>query len=332
MINIRSTHRGRMRTMASVVALTVAAILMPALSLAGAWPERIVRITTPSAPGSSVDVAARLFAERLAERWGQPVVIDNRPGADGILAVQAFLQANDGHTLLFSFPGIVTVVPLLHESLPYDPVRDIAPISSAADDFLTVAVTATLPVSSLNDLVAFAKARPGSLNWAAAPGAPYLTFLEFQRRSALAMTYVSYRSSVLALPDLMAGRVQLTVVPLAATLPLARDGRIRLLAVTTPERAVAAPDLPTAIEAGFPELTVEAPLGFFGPRTMPVELRERIAAELRPLESDPVIVHRLTDLGMVARTSTPAEYAVALAEQSAKWAVLARTHGVRPQQ
>ena len=212
MISIRSAHRGRSRTMATIVALAVAAILMPALSLAGPWPERIVRITTASAPGSSVDVVARLFAERLAERWRQPVVIDNRPGADGILAVQAFLHANDGHTLLFSFPGIVTVVPLLHESLPYDPVGDLAPISSAAYDFLTVAVTATLPVSSLTDLVAFARARPGSLNWAAAPGAPYLTFLEFQRRAGLAMTYVSYRAVGLALPDLMAGQVQLTVV------------------------------------------------------------------------------------------------------------------------
>ena len=162
MISIRSAHRGRSRTMASVVALAVAAILMPALSLAGPWPERIVRITTASAPGSSVDVVARLFAERLAERWRQPVVIDNRPGADGILAVQALLNANDGHSLLFAFPGVVTVVPLLHERIPYDPIGDLAPISSGAYDFLTVAVASTLPGSSLSDLVAFAKRDPAS--------------------------------------------------------------------------------------------------------------------------------------------------------------------------
>src|SRR3982074_1092640 len=111
MISIRSAHCGRARTMTPVVALAITAILMPALSLAGPWPERIVRITTASAPGGSIDIVARLFAERLAERWRQPVVIDNRPGADGILAVQAFLNASDGHGLLFTFPGIVTVVP-----------------------------------------------------------------------------------------------------------------------------------------------------------------------------------------------------------------------------
>jgi tripartite-type tricarboxylate transporter receptor subunit TctC len=331
MIGIRSAHCMRSRPVASAVAIAVTAMLLPALSLAGSWPERIVRITAAAAPGSSSDLAARLLAERLAERWRQPVVVDDRPGADGILAVQAFLHTNDGHSLLFTFPGTVTVVPLLHESLPYDPVGDLAPISSAAYSFGAVAVTPTLPVSSLADLVAFTKARPGSLNWAALPGAPYLTFLEFQRRAGLAMTYVSYRTAVLALPDLMAGQIQLTLVDLGAALPLAREGRIKLLAVTTPERAVAAPDLPTAIEAGFPELTVEAPLGFFGPKTMPMELRERIAADVRLLASDPAIKQRLSDLGLVARGSTPAEYAAKLAEQSAKWAAFARMYGVRPQ-
>ena len=106
------------------------------LAKAGTWPERVVRLLTPSAPGSSIDLAARVFAEQLAERWGRPIVIDNRPGADGIIAVQSFLQAADGHTLLFTFPGVVTVVPLLHEQVPFDPVRDLVPISSVAVDFL----------------------------------------------------------------------------------------------------------------------------------------------------------------------------------------------------
>jgi tripartite-type tricarboxylate transporter receptor subunit TctC len=331
MIGIRSARCRRSRTLASAVAIAVTVILQPALSLAGSWPERLVRITTPSAPGSSTDVVARLFAERLAERWGQPVIIDDHPGADGILAVQAFLHANDGHSLLFTAPGTVTVVPLLHVSLPYDPVGDLAPISSAYYGVITVAVSPTLPVSSLAELVAFAKARPGSLNWAAEFGAPYLTFLEFQRRAGVAMTYVSYRASVLALPDLMAGQIQLAMVPLGAALPLAREGRIKLLALTMAERAVAAPDLPTVIEAGFPELTIEAPLGFFGLKTMPMELRERIAADVSLLASDPAIKQRLSDLGMVARGSTPAEYAAKLAEQSAKWAAFARMYGMHPQ-
>src|SRR5262245_32094806 len=126
---------------------------LSASALAGSWPERTVRIILPAAAGSSIDVTARLYAERLSARWGKPVVIDNRAGADGILAVQSLLQGGDDHSLLFAFPGIVTVVPLLHERIPYDPVIDLVPISSAAYDFLCVSVTGKLPVSTLGCLV-----------------------------------------------------------------------------------------------------------------------------------------------------------------------------------
>jgi tripartite-type tricarboxylate transporter receptor subunit TctC len=267
----------------------------------------------------------------LAGRWGKPAIVDNRPGADGILAVQALLHANDGHTLLFAFPGVVTVVPLLHDNVPYDPVGDLVPITSAAYDCLSVAVSARLPVSTLGDLVTFARSRPGSLNWAAAPGAPYLTFLEFQQRAGITMTYVSYRGAAQAMPDLMTDQIQLTVTPLASALPLAREGRIKLLAVTTHERNAAAPNLMTAAEAGYPELTVEAPLGLFGPNTMPSSLRDRIAADVGAIAGDLAVVQRLSGLAMVARASTPAEYVALLAGQRARWAALARIYGTHPQ-
>src|SRR5258708_6473313 len=231
---VRSSRRRPSVCSMSAIALDTAG--WGIANLAGAF------ATPPPCPPAGRVCSSRTFRRR-------PAGVGYRRGHAGIASVSALPPANGGHACLFRFPGIVAVVPLLHESLPYDPVGDLAPISSAAYDFLTVAVTATLPVSSLTDLVAFARARPSSLNWAAAPGAPYLTFLEFQRRARLAMTYVSYRAVGLALPDLMASQIELTVVPLAAALPLARDGRIKLLAVTTPERAVAAPDLPTAIEA-----------------------------------------------------------------------------------
>jgi len=330
-----SIRRGRLQYTRQFVPAIVFAIVATQLStfaLGGTWPERTVRVVLPAAAGSSIDVAARLYAERLATLWGKPVVIDNRAGADGILAVQSFLQGSDDHSLLFAFPGIVTVVPLLHERIPYDPATDLVPISSAAYDFLCVAVTGKLPVSTLGDLVTYAKMRTGDLNWAAAPGAPYLTFLEFQRRTGLAMTHVAYRSSNQALPDLIADRVQLVITSLASALPLARDGQIKLLAVSTPERAAAAPDLMTVLEAGHPELTIEAPLGFFGPKTMPTKLRERIAADVRALAGDQAILQRLSGLGMVARGSTPAEYASILGEQRNRWAALARAYGIRPRQ
>jgi len=329
MTQIRSVHVRRARCFSIAIALAVAAL--PNSVQAGPWPERTVHIIVASSPGTSPDIVARIFAERLAGLWGKPVVIDNRSGADGILAAQALVQGNDSHSLLLAFPGIVTVVPLLHDSLPYDPVNDLVPITSVAYDSLSIAVTPSLPVATLDGLVRLAKSRPGSLNWASAPGAPYLTFLEFQRRAGLAMTYVSYGSSAQALPDLMVDQIQLAITPLASALALAHAGRIKLLAVTAPERNPAAPDLMTAVEAGHPELTVEAPLGLFGSKMMPTELRERIAADVTSLASDPAIVRRLGDLGLVPRASTPAEYAAKLAAQRVQWATLARRYGVRPQ-
>jgi tripartite-type tricarboxylate transporter receptor subunit TctC len=295
------------------------------------WPERSVHMVVPAAPGGSIDLAARLFAEQLTQRWGRPVVVDNRPGADGIIAVQALLQASDGHTLLLTFPGVVTVVPLLHERLPYDPVGDLVPISSIANDFLTVAVTPALSIESLEGLVKLARTQPGRLNWAAAPGAPYLTFLEFQRRARVELAYVPYRSPVLALPDLMAGQIQVAVTPLSSALALARDGKLKLLVVTTPQRLAAAPEIPAADEAGYPELIIEAPLGLFGPKGISPDLRERIAADVQAVATEPTIIRQLEAIGMLAKASKPADYAAILLEQRARWAALARAYGVQPQ-
>ena len=163
-------------------------------------------------------MAARLYAERLAADWKVPVVVDNRPGADGILAAQAVVNARDDHTLLFSFPGIVTVVPLLHDNLPYDPATDLVPISAAASDSLAVAAGPSISATNLNDLLSLAQARPIALNWTAAPGAPYLTFLDFQKKAGVEMTFVPYRSPTSALPDLIAGQIQVLVAPLGSVL------------------------------------------------------------------------------------------------------------------
>ena len=300
-------------------------------SFAANWPERIVRIIVASSPGSSIDLAARVFAERLTQRWERPIVIDNRAGADGILSVQALMQAGDGHTLLLAFPGVVTVMPLLHRRLPYDPFGDLVPITSVVHDFLAIAVTTILPVASLDELVALARSRPGQFNWVAAPGAPYLTFLEFQRRAGIKLTHVPYRSSNLALPDLMTGEIQVVIVPLSSALPLARDGKLKLLAVTALRRSPAARDIPTVTEAGYSELTVEAPVGLFGPKGMSPDLRARIAADVQAIATEPAIMKRLEAAGMLAKGSTPNEYVATLAEQSARWASLAQTYGVRPQ-
>src|SRR5215475_4776245 len=270
-----------------------------------AWPERTVRVVVPSPPGGSVDFAARLYAERLALDWKVPVVVDNRPGADGILAAQVVVSARDDHTLLFSFPGIVTVVPLLHESLPYDPATD------------------------LDGLLSLAQVRPIALNWTAVPGAPYLTFLDFQKKAGVEMTFVPYRSPASALPDLIAGQIQVLVASLAPVLPLLRDKRLTPLAVTTQQRSPSLPEVPPAAEQGHPELTIEARLGFFGSKALDANLRDRIAADVRRMAEDRAMRDRLRAAGLEACSSTPLDYAAHLRDQATHWATLSRTYGIR---
>jgi tripartite-type tricarboxylate transporter receptor subunit TctC len=237
------------------------------------------------------------------------------------------MQQRDGHALLFTFISALTVAPLLHARLPFDPA-EIAPISIGAGDWLTIAAPNTPPVASLGDAVAAIRAQPGRFNWASGGGDAYLSMLGFVRQQGLEMQYVAYRAPTLALPDLTQGRLQLLMLPLAAALPLARGGQLRLLAVTNPERSPAAPDVPTVAEAGFADLTFQGTLAFFAPRAMQPNLRERIAADIVAIAGDPGLRERLAPLGMMPRSSAPAELQRLVAENHRHWAERARVYGV----
>ena len=281
----------------------------------------------PFPPGGSSDLAARLFAQRLAERWGQPVIVENRQGADGIPAVASFLGARDNHTLLFSFAGLITINPLIHDKLPYDPARDLLPIASAVDNFFGVAASATLKVASLADFISLVRGQPGKLNWAATPGLPDYIFAALQTSAGIEMAQVSYRDFAPALQDLGEGRIHVVVTGLALLLPQVQTGKARMLMVTNRERAPLAPDVPTAREAGYPDLTFDGVVGFYGWRDMPDNLKERIAADVRAVGADPEVGARIESAGSIVRLGSPSEFAAAIEEQRAKIAVIAQAMG-----
>jgi tripartite-type tricarboxylate transporter receptor subunit TctC len=187
-----------MRTIRCLAALSsglVFAFVLAAPALAQpsdikTWPERTVRLIVPLPPGSGTDIAGRLLAERLSQRWGQSVVVENRQGGDGIPAVTAYLGGRDAHALLLSFAGIITINPVIHERLPYDPASDLVPIVPVVDNFFGVSATSGLQAESLADLVRIAKAQPGKLNWAASPGLPHYAMLALQKSAAIDMVQV----------------------------------------------------------------------------------------------------------------------------------------------
>ncbi len=277
-------------------------------------------------------MSARLFAEQLAARWGQPVIIENMAGADGALAAKEFVSRGDNHTLLYSFAGLITINPLLREKLPYDPARDIVPIAMPSDNFLAIAVSTTLKVSSLEELIKVARAQPTKLNWAATAGIPYFAFAGFQKNTGMEAGYVSYRDFNPALTDLGEGRIDIASTSLLQLVPQDQAGKVKLLAVMNRTRSPAAPDVPTAAEAGYPELTFDGVTGFFGWRDIPVDLRDRIAADVRAVADSPTIKKRLTTMGIVARGSTSGEFAAAIEEQRVKVGAIAAALGTKSTQ
>jgi tripartite-type tricarboxylate transporter receptor subunit TctC len=294
---------------------------------AQAWPQRTVRIIVPLPPGAGADLAARLFAERLSARWGQAVVVENRQGADGIPAVTGFVSAHDNHTLLLSFGGVITINPLVHDKLPYDPARDLVPISPVTNTFLAIAASRSLQVDTLAGLERAIRAEPGKLNWAATPGLPLYAFDALLKGNHLQMTQVAYRDFTPALQDFSEGRIQVAVTSIVPFLAQAGAGNGRILAVLNRQRFPSAPDVPTIAEAGHPELTLDAIVGVYGWRDIPSELKERISADIRAVGADPEIGARLLAGGSTVTTGTPAAFAAAIEEQRAKVATFAAAIG-----
>jgi tripartite-type tricarboxylate transporter receptor subunit TctC len=323
--------------MGRLVAL-VAAVIAAGMQVMGSaaaqqtYPERTVRFILPYGAASASDTTARLFADRLSTKWGKPVVVENRPGGDGIVSMQAFVAANDDHTLWFGPAGAFTVLPYQHDTVPIDPRHDLNPIASVSDVVLAISMPASMHVDTVAQLVALARSEPGNLNAAAASGISDFLLFGFFKNLGLEVAHVPYRDIMQAPGDLAEGRIQVLSSSLAVPQPLARAGRLKILVVTSRQRAPGEPDIPTAQEAGYPALTFESVGGVFGPRSMPESLRKSIAADFRAVSTDPVIAERLASFGTIMDIRGPAEFAVSIEEQRDKLAALAKTLGIKAAQ
>ena len=300
--------------------------LFSASTFAESWPQRTVRLIVPVPAGTGADFAARLFADRLSQRWHQAVIVENRPGADGVIGVSAFLAADDDHTLLFAISAVVTVHPVTRK-LPYDPVRELVPISSASDIILAIAASNKSTIHSLAELEQAARARPGQINWTSSPGLPPFVIGGFFKKSGLDLVSVPYRDLAPALEDLRDGRIGIMVHALGVLLPQVQGDKARLLAVANRDRAAIAPETPTVVEAGYPGLQMDGLLGFYGRSGMAVERRYRIAADIRAIAEDPAMRERLAPVAQAPRSSSSVEFAALLQQYRQRVSALARTMG-----
>jgi tripartite-type tricarboxylate transporter receptor subunit TctC len=313
-----------------------AAILLSALALSTAnaqsvWPQRGVKFVIPLGPGAGVDITARLLSDRLAQKWGQAVVVENRPGGDGVVALSSFIAGNDDHTLLMSPTSSFTHHPWMHDKMPYD-AKELVPLVRMTNTLVAVVVPASSPYTSLKELIADAKAHPGKLNWATITGFFDFMFEGFQKREGVVITKVPYRNTVQAAQDLAEGRIQMMMAAYAIVRPLVQAGKLKVLAFTASQRAEAVPDVPTAAEAGFPGMTIDGLVGVFSMKNLDDKARARIEADVIEQLRDPKIIETLTSTGQVVNPGTAKEFTAAIEAQTAQAAETGKLLGIKAAQ
>jgi tripartite-type tricarboxylate transporter receptor subunit TctC len=321
--------RRRFIGLLGVALLAGGALPSEARAQAQAWPQRTVRFIVTLGPGSGTDIGGRLLADRLTKKWGQPVVIENKPGGDGIVAISAFVSAKDDHVLLLSPSSSFIAHAWVHENRPYQP-SDLAPIARVSNTIIGISVPTELTnINSMKDLVDHAKAKPGELNWAGVTGALSFNFAGWLKVAGLDMKQVPYRNPVEAANDLAANRVQVYESAVAIAQPQIQAGKIKLLCVVNTARAPIYPNLPTVAEAGQPQLTIDGLVGLFGPPTMPMALRQRIAADIKEvMEGDAIIKDRLNATAQIFAPGGPEEFGQAIESQRAIIAKNAKDLGI----
>ena len=301
--------------------ITVAAfVISPAI--AETWPTRPIRFIVPFAPGGGGDVVGRIIGQRMSEQLGKPLVIDNRAGGGGTLGCElAAKAAPDGYTLLLGNVGPIAVGPALYPKLAYDPVRDFAPVTMIASFPNLLVANPGLPFKTVPELVAYAKSRPGTLNFASA-GAGTSTHLAgelFKSVAGIDVVHVPYKGGAAAMTDIIAGQVAYYFGTMPSSMPLAKAGKLRALAVTSLTRSPAAPEVPTIAESGYPKFETAAWYGLMFPTGTPREIVARTNAATMVVLALPDIRERLVHEGSEPLGSTPAQFGAYIKAEIAKW-------------
>jgi tripartite-type tricarboxylate transporter receptor subunit TctC len=284
------------------------------------YPSKPVRVILHFPAGGSTDVVTRTLAQALSEQMGQPFVVENRPGADGQIAASAVLQSPpDGYTLFVATNTAMMQVPLLKKNPPYDPVSAFTPISLVGRYTFVLVTTPALPVNSMADLIAYARAHPGKINFASYSSASQLAYAQIVKSADVDMLRIPYKGEAPSVTDLLGGTIHAVFATPTVTLAHIKEGKLRALAVTTPTRSPLLPDVPTTIEAGMPPINVEFFAALFGPAKLPPEIARRLAGELNAIMARPQIRAQIDKQGFALAGSTPEELGKFVKDQLAAW-------------
>jgi tripartite-type tricarboxylate transporter receptor subunit TctC len=309
---------------------SAAAIAVATPAFAQAWPQRPVKVVVAFAPGGNSDSIARIACQRLSDAFGQTFVIENRPGAGGALGAEAVARAApDGYTLFAGATPQIAITPAL-QKVPYDPIKDFAPISNVGSNPFVLSVNGKLLIKSIADFVAYVKARPGQMTFGSGGVGTlnHLSMTLFAKLAGIDITHVPYKGGGPAMADLVAGHINAMFANLSDALGQAGAGTIRLLAVSSDKRAKQIPDVPTVIESGFPTFKTTTWNGLLAPTGTPKEIVARIAAEVARASKEPKYIERLAHIGVDAIGDTPEEFAATIASDIVFWGDAVKAAGL----
>ncbi len=326
-----SLHRSLLPLAGVAVLLPVSAAAQPQPP-AQAWPSRAVRIVVPFGPGGSADFVGRLLGQRLTETLGQPVIVENRPGAGAMLGNEVVAKSPpDGYTLTIGTLGPFAVNQSLFRKVPYDSQRDFAPITLTGASSHVLVVHPSMPVKSMSDLIALAKQRPGQMTFASSGigNATHLTGELFKSMAGLDVVHVPYKGGGAAVADLIGGHVAFSFASMPSAMPHVRVGRLRALAVAPAQRVSTAPELPTVAESGLPGFSSEDWQGVLAPAKTPQDILMRLNGEIHKVLGSPEVREKLDAQGFQVRLSTPQQFADLIRSEAAKWAKIVKEANIR---
>jgi tripartite-type tricarboxylate transporter receptor subunit TctC len=321
-----------MKLAANLFAALSVLLAVQTASAQSAYPNRPVKILVGFTPGTAPDLAARILADRFAEVWGAPFVVENIPGAGSNIATERVAKAAaDGYTLLMGGNSALVINPSLYDALPFDPLRDFAPISQVFIAANVLAVPPEVPARTVSELVALARANPGKLSYghAGVGTSQHLGAELFKYIAHVDIAAVPYRGTTAFMPDLVANRITMSFANIVNVLPLARDGKLRTLAITSIKRSALAPDLPTMAESGFPGFEAVPWFGLLAPAGTPADVVNKLHGETVKALAMPELRRKFDELGLEPVGNTPAEFAALIRKETPEWATVIREAGIK---
>ena len=303
-----------------------------AVAHAQSYPAKPVRLVVPFPPGGATDILGRALAQKLSEQLGQQVIVDNKPGAGGTIGSDLVAKSPpDGYTLLMATTSTHSIAPSLYASLPYEPLRDFAPVAHVADSTNLLVVGLTVPAKDVRELIALAKAQPGGLNYGTSGSGTivHLTAELFNSMAGTKMTHVPYKGTALAMPDVIRGQVTMIFDNIVSAQPHLKSGKVRALAISGAKRSPLAPDLPTVAESGLPGFASDTYFGLFAPAGTPKAIVDKLNADTNKVLAQPDFRERLASLGADPAGGTPEQFAALIRSEREKWAKVVKESGAK---